>query len=137
MRLGHTLLALCMGSATAMSCAATSDTPHNRHGAVLLNADRSDIREAIRIFVREDAGRFVIADPNSLGRSPDMVVHRRASDFERRSRTLPSANLKYHLLSDGANCWLIRHESGLDSPIASELLLPESAQCRIYLKNDG
>ena len=137
MRLGHTLLALCVGSATAMSCAATSDKPYNLHDAVLLNADRSDIREAIRIFVRQDAGRFVIADPDSLVRSPDMVVHRRASDFQRRSRTLPSANLKYRLLTDGTNCWLIRHESGLDSPIAAELLLPKSAQCTIYSKNDG
>ena len=137
MRLGRILLALCVISVTGMSCAATSDTPHNRHDAILLNADRSDIREAIRIFVRQDAGRFVIADPDSLGRSPDMVVHRRARDFERRSRTLPSANLKYRLLSDGKKCWLIRHESGHDSPIAIELLLPESAQCRIYSKNDG
>ena len=137
MRLGRILLALCVISVTGMSCAATSDTPHNRHDAILLNADRSDIREAIRIFVRQDAGRFVIADPDSLVRSPDMVVHRRASDFQRRSRTLPSANLKYRLLTDGTNCWLIRHESGLDSPIAAELLLPKSAQCTIYSKNDG
>ena len=137
MRLGRTLLALCIISVTGMSCAATSDTPHNRYDAILLNADRSDIREAIRIFVREDAGRFVIVDPDSLGHSPDMVVHRRARDFERLSRTLPSANLKYRLLSDGTNCWLIRHESGLDSPIAAELLLPKSAQCTIYSKNDG
>ena len=135
MRLDRTFLALCIISATGMSCAATSDTPHNRHDAILLNADRSDIREAIRIFVRQDAGRFVIADPDSLGRSPDMVVSRRARDFERRSRTLPSANLKYRLLSDGRNCWLIRHESGLDSPIAIELLLPESARCAVYSEN--
>ena len=98
MRLDRTLLALCIISATGMSCAATSDTPHNRHDAILLNADRSDIREAIRIFVRQDAGRFVIADPDSLVRSPDMVVHRRASDFQRRSRSLPSANLKLSLI---------------------------------------
>ena len=137
MRLGRILLALCVISVTGMSCAATSDTPHNRHDAILLNADRSDIREAIRIFVRQDAGRFVIADPDSLVRSPEMVVSRRARDFERQSRTLPSANRKYRLLSDGANCWLIRHESGPDSPIAIELLLPESAQCMIYSKNDG
>ena len=137
MRLGRILLALCVISVTGMSCAATSDTPHNRHDAILLNADRSDIREAIRIFVRQDAGRFVIADPDSLVRSPEMIVSRRARDFERRSRTLPSANLKYLLLSDGENCWLIRHESGLDSPIAAELLLPKSAQCTIYSKNDG
>ena len=137
MRLGRILLALCVISVTGMSCAATSDTPHNRHDAILLNADRSDIREAIRIFVRQDAGRFVIADPDSLVGSPEMVVSRRARDFARRRRTLPSANLKYRLLSDGANCWLIRHESGLDSPIAIELLLPESAQCIMYSKNDG
>ena len=120
-----------------MSCAATSNMTYERKEAVLLNTDRSDIREAIRIFIRQDAGRFVIADPDSLARSPDMVVHRRASDFERRSRTLPSANLKYRLVTDGTHCWLVRHESGLDSPIATELLLPESAQCTIYSKNNG
>jgi len=121
-----------MLSAASVSCAATPDTANKRKDAVLLNADRSDIREAIRIFVRQDAGRFVIADPDSLAHSPDMVVHRRASDFEPRSRTLPSANLNYRLLSDGTYCWLIRHESDLDSPIAVELLLPESAQCTAY-----
>jgi len=136
-RLSHKIIALCVLSTAGMSCAATSNMTYERKEAILLNADRSDIREAIRIFVRQDAGRFVIADPDSLGHSPDMVVHRRARDFERLSRTLPSANLKYRLLSDGTNCWLIRHESGLDSPIAAELLLPKSAQCAIYSKNDG
>ena len=130
-KLGHQLFALCIMSAASTSCAATPHMEHTRKDAILLNADRSDIREAIRIFVRQDAGRFVKADPDSLTRNSEMVVYRRASDFEARSRTLPPANLKYRLISDGVNCWLIRHETNLDSPITAELLLPESARCAI------
>ncbi len=133
------IIALCVLSAAgiSVSCAATFETTHTRSEAVLLNVDRPDIREAIRIFVRKDAGRFVMADPDSLAHSPDMVLHRRAQDFERRSRTLSPANRNYRLLSDGVHCWLIRHESGTDSPIAAELLLPESARCAFYSENDG
>ena len=132
MTLSRQIIAFCIISAASVSCAATSDTQQTRKDAVLLNADRSDIREAIRIFVREDAGRFVIADPDSLTHSPDMIVHRRARDLESQSRSLPPSNLNYRLLSDGRYCWLIRHESGLDSPIAAEQLLPKSARCTFY-----
>jgi len=66
-----------------------------------------------------------------------MVVHRRAQDFSSQSRTLPRANLDYRLLTDGDRCWLIRHESGLDSPIATELLLPATAQCSFYRKDNN
>jgi len=132
MRIGGQVIALCVLSTAGVSCASTSETTYSRNEAVLLNADRADIREAIRIFVRKDAGRFVIADPDSLAHNPNMVVHRRASDIEFQSRTLPSANRNYRLLSDGVHCFLIRHESGPDSPIATELLLPESAHCAFY-----
>jgi len=131
-KLSRQMIVLCVLSTAAVSCAATADRVQTRQDAILLNADRSDIREAIRIFVREDAGRFVRAEPDSLADSPDMVVHRRARDFESQSRTLPPANLNYRLLSDGAQCWLIRHETGLDSPVAVELLLPKTAQCAFY-----
>jgi len=133
-RLDRQIITFCMLSMAGVSCAATPDMTYKRKDAVLLNADRSEIREAIRIFVRQDAGRFVIADPDSLTRSPDMVVNRRASDFEYQSRTLPPANLNYRLLSDGTHCWLIRHETSSDSPIAVELQLPKSAQCTFYSK---
>jgi hypothetical protein len=119
---------------TSTSCAATPDVSQTRNEAVLLNSDQSNIREAIRVFVRQDAGRFVNADPDSLAVSPNMVVHRRARDFQADMRTLPAANLDYRLVSDGANCWLIRHETTLDSPIAAELRLPDSAQCRIVAR---
>jgi hypothetical protein len=119
---------------TSTSCAATPDVSQTRNEAVLLNSDQSNIREAIRVFVRQDAGRFVKADPDSLAVSPNMVVHRRARDFQADMRTLPAANLDYRLVSDGANCWLIRHETTLDSPIAAELRLPDSAQCRIIAR---
>lgn len=126
------MIACSMLGAAVVSCAATPDTVQTRQDAVLLNADRADIREAIRIFVRKDAGRFVRAEPDSLADSPDMVVHRRAPDYESQSRSLPPANLNYRLMSDGIDCWLIRHESGLDSPVAVELPLPKSAQCVLY-----
>lgn len=131
MRLGRQIIALCVLATAGVSCAATSDTTPPRKEAVLLNTDRSDIREAIRIFVRQDAGRFLIADPGSLALSPDLVVHRRASDFQLRSRTLPTANTNYRLMSNGTQCWLIRHESDQNSPIAAELLLPETARCAL------
>jgi len=135
--LSQKIFALCCGlSIAGLSCAATSDTI-KRKEAVLLNADRSDIREAIRIFVRKDAGRFVIADPDSLSHGPNLVVHRRARDYEYRSHTLPSANLKYRLISDGTQCWLMRHESEPDSPIAAQILLPESARCAVISENNN
>ena len=129
MNLGRQIIALCVLTTAGVSCAATSDSTLARQEAVLLNADRADIREAIRIFVRQDAGRFVRADPDSLALSPDLVVHRRASDFQLRSRTLPTANTNYRLMSNGTQCWLIRHESDQNSPIAAQLLLPETARC--------
>ena len=116
------------------SCAATPDALQPRNEAVLLNTNQSNIREAIRVFVRKDAGRLVKADPDSLALSSNLVVHRRARDYQAEMRTLPPANLNYKLVSDGRNCWLIRHETNLDSPIAAELLLPDSAQCRVVAK---
>ena len=103
-----------------------------RSDATLLNADRAEIREAIRVFVRKDAGNFVIADPDALTHSPNMFVRRRAEDYERQIRNLPAANLNYRLVSDGRQCWLIRHESSPDSAIAAEFLLPKSARCTAY-----
>ena len=136
MKLSCQIIVFCAITAN-ISCAATPNTLQKREAAVLLNADKSNIREAIRIFVRQDAGRFVIADPDSLAYSSDMVVHRRASDFQSQSRTLPPANLDYRLVTDGTQCWLVRHESGLDSPIAAEQLLPETAQCAVYRPSPG
>ena len=136
MKLSCQIIVFCAITAN-MSCAATPNTLQKREAAVLLNADKSNIRESIRIFVRQDAGRFVIADPDSLAYSSDMVVHRRASDFQSQSRTLPPANLDYRLVTDGTKCWLVRHESGLDSPIAAEQLLPETAQCAVYRPSPG
>ena len=132
MRISYQIIVFCALSAANMSCATTPNTSQKREAAVLLNADKSNIRESIRVFVRQDAGRFVIADPDSLAHSSDMVVRRRASDFESQSRTLPPANLDYRLITDGTQCWLVRHESGLDSPIVAEQLLPETAQCALY-----
>lgn len=126
------ILALFMLSSAGVSCAATPDTLSQRADAVLLNADRSEVREAIRIFVRQNSGRFVIADPDTLTQSPVLVVRRRARDYESKIRKLPTANLNYRLLSNGRQCWLVRHESSLGSPIASEVLLPETAQCAVY-----
>ena len=136
MKLSCQIIVFCAITAN-MSCAATPNTLQKREAAVLLNADKSNIRESIRIFVRQDAGRFVIADPDSLAYSSDMVVHRRASDFQSQSRTLPPANLDYRLVTDGTQCWLVRHESGLDSLIAAEQLLPETAQCAVYRPSPG
>jgi len=132
MTLSRKIIALSVLSATSVSCAATPNTTPIRKDAVLVNAERGEIREAIRIFIREDAGRFVIADPDSLARKPDMTVRRRARDFESQSRTLPPANLNYRLVSNGTQCWLIRHVSDRNSPIAVERLLPETAQCVFY-----
>lgn len=115
-----------------ISCATTADVTSNRSPAILLNVDKAELREAIRIFVRKDAGHFVIADPDAFSISPDMMARRRATDFQLRSRSLPAANLHYRLLSDGKNCWLVRHETDLESPIAVEILLPESARCAPY-----
>ena len=126
------VLTLYILSSVGVSCAATPESPTPRNDAVLLNADKAEIREAIRIFVRKDAGNFVIADPDSLTHSPNMVVHRRAQDYERQLRKLPAANLNYRLVSDGRQCWLIRHETSSDSPITAELLLPEAARCTAY-----
>jgi len=137
MRLSCQIIVFCALSAANVSCASTADTAQKREAAVLLNADKSEIRESIRVFVRQDAGRFVRAEPASLAQSPDMIVHRRARDFEARSRTLPPANLDYRLMTDGINCWLMRHESGPDSPIVAEHLLPDSAQCALYRQNQG
>ena len=100
------------------------------------STNNNEIREAIRIFVREDAGRFVIANLDSLAHSPNMIVQRRARDYQNKIRKLPAANLSYRLVSDGKNCWLIRHESSLNSPIAAELLLPETARCAFYSENE-
>jgi len=102
MKLSCQIIVFCAITAN-MSCAATPNTLQKREAAVLLNADKSNIRESIRIFVRQDAGRFVIADPDSLAYSSDMVVHRRASDFQSQSRTLPPANLDYRLVTDGTS----------------------------------
>lgn len=125
-----------LGSA-GVSCAAMPDEAlSQRRDSILLNADRNEIREAIRIFVREDAGRFVIADLDSLAHSPNMIVRRRARDYQNQIRKLPAANLNYRMVSDGKNCWLIRHESSLSSPIAAELLLPETARCALYSENE-
>ena len=56
-------MALYMLSSAEVSCAATPDDAlSQRRDSVLLNTNNNEIREAIRIFVREDAGRFVIAD---------------------------------------------------------------------------
>ena len=137
MKLSYKVILFCAMSAANMSCAATPDNSQNRQAAVLLNAEKAEIRQSIRTFVRQDAGRFVRAEPDSLTNSPDMIVHRRARDFEARSRTLPPANLDYRLMTDGINCWLMRHESGPDSPIAAEHLLPDSAQCALYNQNRG
>ena len=126
-----------MLSSAGLSCAATPDDALSlRRNSVLLNTDRNEIREAIRVFVREDAGRFVIANLDSLAHSPNMIVQRRARDYQNKIRKLPAANLSYRLVSDGKNCWLIRHESSLNSPIAAELLLPETARCAFYSENE-
>ena len=137
MRLNCKVIMICALGAASVSCASTANTAQNREAAVLLNADKSEIRESIRVFVRQDAGRFVRAEPDSLSLSPNMIIHRRARDFEARSRTLPPANLDYRLVTDGTNCWLMRHETGLDSPITAEHLLPDSAQCALYSQNKG
>lgn len=134
MKIISKVLALSGFILTSASCAATPDTSQLRQEAILLNADQSKIREAIRVFVRNDAGRFVKADPDSLALSPNMVVNRRARDFQSEMRTLPAANLDYKLMSDGTNCWLIRHETDPNSPIAVELRLPDTARCRIVAK---
>lgn len=131
MKIISKILAFCGLILTTASCAATPDASQLRKEAVLLNAHQSKIREAIRVFVRKDAGRFVIADPDSLSLSPNMVVHRRAQDIQPETRRLPAANLNYKLVSDGSRCWLIRHETNFDGPVAEELMLPDSAQCRI------
>lgn len=121
-----------MLSSASASCAATPDTLLPRTDAVLLNADRGEVREAIRIFVRQNSGRFVIADPDTLTQSPVLAVRRRARDYEAKIRKLPAANLNYRLVSNGSQCWLIRHESSPNSPIAAEVLLPETARCAAY-----
>lgn len=126
------IMALYMLALAAVSCAATPVRTPQQKDVVLLNADRPEIREAIRVFVRKDAGRFVIADPDTLAQTPNLVVRRRAQDYESQIRKLPTANLNYHLVSRGKDCWLIRHETGLDSPIAAELLLPNIARCAVY-----
>ena len=119
-------------ASSVMACAATPNTESQSRDAVLLNADLPEIREAIRVFVRKDIGRFVIADPDSLAISPQMVVQRRARDYENQIRKLPAANLNYRLISDGSRCWLIRHETDLNSPLAAKLELPDSAICKFY-----
>ena len=59
-------MALYMLSSAGVSCAATPDDAlSQRRYSVLLNTNNNEIREAIRIFVREDAGRFVIANLDS------------------------------------------------------------------------
>ena len=130
-------MALYMLSSGGVSCAATADDAlSQRRDSVLLNTNNNEIREAIRIFVREDAGRFVIADLDSLANNPNMIVRRRARDYQNQIRKLPAANLNYRLVGDGKYCWLIRHESSQNSPIAAELLLPETARCAPYSQNE-
>lgn len=126
------VLALVVIASAGISCAATPNSGSQPREAVLLNADRAEIREAIRIFIRKDAGNFVIADPDSLTISSKMVVQRRARDYEYQARRLPAANLDYRLLSDGNNCWLVRHETDSTSPVAAKLALPNSAICSFY-----
>ncbi len=132
MKFTSKIILLSMLASSVMSCAATPNTASQSRDAVLLNADLPEVREAIRVFVRKDIGRFVIADPDSLAISPNMIVRRRARDYENQIRKLPAANLNYRLVSDGNNCRLIRHETDLNSPLAAELALPNSAICKFY-----
>ena len=126
------IITICVLASSAISCAATPNSSAQSREAVLLNPELPEVREAIRVFVRKDIGRFVIADPDSLAASPNMIVHRRARDYESGLRKLPAANLNYRLVSDGNRCWLIRHETDANSPLAAELILPDSAICTFY-----
>lgn len=132
MKFTSKIIVLCVLVSSVISCAATPNTSSQSRDAVLLNANLAEVREAIRVFVRKDIGRFVIADPDSLAASPNMIVRRRARDYELGTRKLPAANLNYRLVSNGSGCWLIRHETDSSSPLVSELKLPDSAICRFY-----
>ena len=132
MKFSSKIIALNILAVSFISCAATPNTSSQSRDAILLNADLPEVREAIRVFVRKDIGRFVVADPDSLAASPNLVVRRRARDYESSIRKLPAANLNYRLVSDGNRCWLIRHETDSASPLAAELTLPDSAICQFY-----
>jgi len=113
------------------ACATAHETPPVMD-AILLNAQDSPTRQAIRVFVRKNSGSNIISDPDSLTISPILKNHQRRTDLNFHSRP-SSENFKpvgdYRLVIDENNqCWL-RHQIKDD---VSYLELPASARCAPY-----
>ena len=61
-------------AALALPACATSVNPADMPDAVLLDAGVPSVREAIRVFVREDAGGSYRTLPDSLADGPELAV---------------------------------------------------------------
>jgi len=117
-----------MASLTVCMNAAAHEAP-NVVDAILLNTQDSSTRQAIRVFVREQSGPSLIADLESLAKSPVLVNHKR----ERRGSSITRRDFKpfgdYRLVMDGNNqCWLVHTVKD----VVTQLMLPESTSCMAY-----
>lgn len=92
--------------------------------AVLVDASSPELREAVRLFVRDAEGRGVLADVDSLLSSPELVVRQRDVDaFDGPANLRVPARYTLETGPDGT-CVLQR-----DGERADRLQLPRGTRC--------
>ncbi|MGB3456915.1 MAG: hypothetical protein WBG08_03080 [Litorimonas sp.] len=103
------LVAATLAATGLAGCVSAAPQPTDRTEARLLNADASNVRSAIRGFVRDYDGGDYVADPDSLSGSAELELRERErpDDDDAAVRFEPKPD--YRLVMDGqSRCWLVR-----------------------------
>jgi len=118
-----------LASSIATNACASAPNLNDAAPAIWHNTQDGPTRNAIRVFVRKQSGPALIADLNSLTRSPTLVNHKRETRGSSVSRHDFQPIGDYQLMMDNENrCWLIHSLRDAITP----LKLPNSAVCAAY-----
>ena len=119
-----------IASPLGMSACATTNVTSNAVEAILLNPLDSATRQAIRVFVREQSGPAIIANPDSLANNPVLPIQKREIEPSRQNMHdafKPSGEYRL-VIDDNNHCWMTH----IFEDVVSEVQLPPSANCAPY-----
>ena len=115
-------------SLTALPGCASTASPDNAQDATLQNVDDSALRETIRVFVREHAGRDVIARPDSLASKAELELTARLRTDGMKTADALKATPTFRLQRDRTGgCWIVRDADASSPSVARKL--PATAIC--------
>lgn len=116
-------------AAIGVSSCASANSKSGPVDAVLLNPQDAPTRQAIRVFVRENSGAGLIANPDSLAESPALRNTQREIDRGLNARVSFKPYGNYRLVMDkNQRCWLTHRLQD----VVSQVELPSSASCAAY-----